>query len=1050
MSDLSSSMCQFTMRDFQRKKPFSSFLPGIAGLKGIPMWVFYVNRGQGIAGFGVESKDHPLMEFQCAQRAYQTVAQMGFRTFVTAKRGQGIWQAEPFGGRHEPNLQRSMTTSLNEFSIEEVNPQIGLKVNVLYFLLPNAPIGSLVRRVTFTNIGPDRLELEGLDGLPVMAPYGINDQTFKNMGRTIEAWMEVVNHEHGLPFFRIKASANDELKVEMIRAGNFAFSFEGGKLLPVVVDPQAVFGCDTAFNYPEKLTGGLTAVLQSTQTTQGRTPCAFFGFQRALEAGQSLEITSLFGNASSLELIQAQAKELTEPGIIDLKLQEAREVAAGITHAIQTHSASKNFDDYCRQTYLDNVMRGGAPLLVGDRHVYHTFSRKHGDLERDYNFFVVAPEFYSQGNGNYRDVNQNRRSDVFFNPRAGVFNIRLFMSLIQSDGYNPLVIQGSTFTLEPSKAQELLRLAGEPGELQQLFGAHFTPGKLLEVMQRARLLILDQDFFDQVFASAEQHIQAVHGEGYWSDHWSYNLDLVEAYLSIFPEEKSSVLFDSLLLPFYDNEYRVNPRCARFVLDGEEPRQFNVLKKDLEKETLINGRSLNPRWARAQHGKGDVFVQPLISKLTLLALLKFSALDPSGFGILMEGGKPGWYDALNGLPALFGSSMPDSYELLRLLNFLITALEETKRPVNLPVEAVELCKSINKVLSQEADQHQEWESLSDALEIYRENTRLGFDGACEDLAMHRTLKVMRDKLEVNLRKAEILAGGLPPTYFIHRAVEYEKTGGVDEHGRPLIRVTRFEPKPLPAFLEGPVRRMRTLTASPALELYQKIQHSDLFDHQLKMLRLNASLQDWPHEIGRARAFTPGWLENESIWLHMDFKYLLELLRAGLYEPFFKEFKAHLPPFMDAEVYGRSPLENSSFIASSAHPDTSLHGGGFVARLSGSTAEFISLWVMMVMGHQPFIQENGELKGQVKPILPGWLFDEQGLFNFRWLDACEVTLHNPTHEDTWKVTPQKVMLRGIEGQQYDFEGNMIPAPYTAWLREGKIVAMDVYFGSSNREA
>ena len=1050
MSDLDSSMCSFTIQDFQRKKPFSSFLPGIAGLKGIPMWVFYVNRGQGIAGFGVESKDHPLMEFQCAQRAYQNTAQMGFRTFLVGKRNQTVWHYEPFGLQQQSLFQRDLITGLNEFSIEETNSELGLKVKVLYFLLPNAPIGALVRLVTLTNIGSDRLELEGLDGLPVIAPYGINDQTLKNMGRTIEAWMEVVNHENGLPFFRIKASANDELKVEEIKAGNFAFGFEGSKLLPALVDPQAVFGNDTAFTYPEKLKGGLKALLQCSQTTQGRTPCAFIGFQHILEVGQSMELASLYGNASSLDLIQGQVNGLAEPGSIERKLEEARAIAADITNAVQTKSASRIFDDYCRQTYLDNVMRGGAPLIIGGRHVYHTYSRKHGDLERDYNFFVVSPEFYSQGNGNFRDVNQNRRSDVFFNPRAGAFNIRLFLSLIQSDGYNPLVIQGSTFTLDDGKAQELLSLSGEPGELQRLFSAHFTPGRLLDVIQRARLLIPDEDFFEQVLGAAEQHLQAVHGEGYWSDHWSYNLDLVEAYLWIYPEEKASVLFDTLLLPFYDNVYRVNPRRERFVLDGQEPRQFNVLSKDDEKETLINTRNKNPHWARTLQGKGDVFVQPLISKLTLLALLKFSTLDPSGFGIQMEAGKPGWYDALNGLPALFGSSMPDSYELLHLINFLVTALEEIKRPVNLPVEAVELCKSINKVLSDEPGPHEMWEGLSDALEIYRERTHLGFEGACEDLAMHRTLKVMRDKLESNLQQAEIAAGGLPPTYFIHRAVEYEKTGEVDAYGRPYIKVTRFEPKPLPAFLEGPVRRMRTLETGAALELYHKIQESSLFDQKLKMYRLNASLQAWTHEIGRARAFTPGWLENESIWLHMDFKYLLELLRAGLHDQFFAELKAHLPPFLDAGVYGRSPLENSSFIASSAHPDTTLHGNGFVARLSGSTAEFLSMWVMMVMGRQPFIHENGELQGQVSPILPGWLFDEKGKFSFRWLDVCEVSLHNAERLDTWKVNPQKVMLRGIDGQCFDFEGNRIPAPYAVWLREGKIVAMDVYFESLKHEA
>ena len=64
-------------------------------------------------------------------------------------------------------------------------------------------------------------------------------------------------------------------------------------------------------------------------------------------------------------------------------------------------------------------------------------------MERDYNAFFLATEPFSQGNGNFGDVNQNRREDVWLNPKVKDFNIRMFANLIQADGYNPLVIQGS-------------------------------------------------------------------------------------------------------------------------------------------------------------------------------------------------------------------------------------------------------------------------------------------------------------------------------------------------------------------------------------------------------------------------------------------------------------------------------------------------------------------------------------------------------------------------------------------------------------------------------
>jgi hypothetical protein len=54
---------RFVIKDYSAQRPFASFLPGIAGPLGIPLWVFYVNRGQAIASVGVESKDTPILEF---------------------------------------------------------------------------------------------------------------------------------------------------------------------------------------------------------------------------------------------------------------------------------------------------------------------------------------------------------------------------------------------------------------------------------------------------------------------------------------------------------------------------------------------------------------------------------------------------------------------------------------------------------------------------------------------------------------------------------------------------------------------------------------------------------------------------------------------------------------------------------------------------------------------------------------------------------------------------------------------------------------------------
>ena len=72
-------------------------------------------------------------------------------------------------------------------------------------------------------------------------------------------------------------------------------------------------------------------------------------------------------------------------------------------------------------------------------------------------------------------------------------------------------------------------------------------------------------------------------------------------------------------------------------------------------------------------------------------------------------------------------------------------------------------------------------------------------------------------------------------------------------------------------------------------------------------------------------------------------------------------------MDPAVYGRSTLENSSFIAPSINPDPDVRGQGWVARLSGSTAEMLSIWQFMMFGKKPFIVENDQLTFSPKPII-----------------------------------------------------------------------------------
>jgi hypothetical protein len=359
----------------------------------------------------------------------------------------------------------------------------------------------------------------------------------------------------------------------------------------------------------------------------------------------------------------------------------------------------------------------------------------------------------------------------------------------------------------------------------------------------------------------------------------------------------------------------------------------------------------------------------------------------------------------------------------------------------------------------------WDAAATARETYREGVRLGFAGDREELPFDKLepiLVAFQAKVRAGIHRAvEMNQGtspGIPPTYFAYSVTGYDlatDAGGEprrDDQGRPYVKANRFEPMVLPLFLEGPVHALKVQPdLDSARDLYARIRASDLYDPGLGMYKVNASLEDQSHEIGRARAFTPGWLENESIWLHMEYKYLLEVLKAGLYEEFYEDCQRALICFQDPGLYGRSPLENSSFLVSSAHPDESLHGAGFVARLSGATAEFLSIWTTMMAGPRPFHLQDGQLCLCFKPSLPGWLFDTEGRLSFTFLGRVHVTYHNPDRRDLFPGNGRSVrtaILYLADGRKVEFPEGIIGEPYARMVRAGQVTGIDIYFQTEGK--
>jgi len=941
---------RYRIDDYDQISAFSSFLPGIGGPDGAPLWCMYVNRGQSVVSFGVANKDNAIAEFLPATWAYQLVTTQGFRTFCKI---DGKFY-EPFQKDKDSvnyDLKRSMFIEPDRLSISEANNTLSLTFDVEYFSPVNKPVGSLLRLLTITNNSKETKKITALDGLGLILPVGYDDYIIKSMRRISEAYASVRLVCDNVPFYASKVMAHDEAEVVKVVQGNFYVSWQvkDGKFEQIepYVDPDLIFGANNDLVTPRLFIED-DQINRGAQIWENRLPCALTPFNAELKAGESVQLVSLAGFSPNEEMLADFLSGFKSLDDVKAVSGESKELIDDVLLPAFTVSDKPLLDAYTKQNYLDNILRGGIPEMLPSR-----------------SGPVPLHIYLSSGTGNYRDVCQNRRNDIWFYPKVADQEIRVFAELIQADGYNPLGIKGYFWMLDEGVDPLSFCPADDDKakkEFCNIFGKSFHPGQLLHWTDIHDVRIENRrEWLEGILANCSCKVEAGGCEGgYWIDHWDYIVDLLEAFTSIYPDKIQEVLTGKADIGWFYEGVNVAPRKDKYLILPSGPLQIeSVVEKP-----------------------GSTMQLPPVTvfgKLCSLLAVKAVSFDYECKGIEMEAGRPGWNDSMNGLPGLFGSSVCESAEVEILANWLLKHVKNIP-DTELPEEVVDL---IDEVINDLREKEYSWDRSAAIRENYREQIYSKASGKSTKVSsakLRSLLEGIKTRAEHAVANSTDKKSGLVHTYFRAVPVDVKPQKNADgsdrlhpERGVPYADIKKFEQIPLPLFLEGQVRRLRTLNdTQKARGIYNALRNSGVFDTNLDMYKLNECLAECPAEIGRARTFTRGWFENESIWMHMSYKYLFELLRLGLFEEFYEDAKTMLVPFMDPEVYGRSILENSSFIASSANPDKNVWGQGFVARLSGSTAEFIHIWLLMTAGQKPFFIKDGKLGFELAPALPGEWF------------------------------------------------------------------------------
>ena len=291
---------------YQALRPFASFLPGIAGEYGKPMWVFYTNRGQCISSFGVRDKNGAMLEFHPANKAYALTSLLGFRTFFKVAGASAPLLYEPFQpGAADGRGAAPVHPRRRDRDRGDPRGARAAYARRLLHLAEREPAGAGAAASRSRTSAAVPLRADVLDGLPQIVPYGLEE-------KLLEA---DVAHDGGVcrdPPCRRRPAV---LQAQGRAVGQARGAVDRGRLLRLhgaaeasrcrcMADPDLVFGTDTSLRTPLAfLRGARIDPLAARRETL--TGCAFAQLPLALEPGASSGWDSYFGQVPDWEIAQA-------------------------------------------------------------------------------------------------------------------------------------------------------------------------------------------------------------------------------------------------------------------------------------------------------------------------------------------------------------------------------------------------------------------------------------------------------------------------------------------------------------------------------------------------------------------------------------------------------------------------------------------------------------------------------------------------------------------------------------------------------------------------
>jgi hypothetical protein len=624
-------------------------------------WMFVSSTGALTAGR--RDPDHALFPYYTDDRIHDSQDQTGGKTALRVTRGGRTSLWEPFSQRYEGlyRITRSLAKSVysNKIVFEEVNHDLGLAFSFAWMTTDRF---GFVRRAAVVNLLDGPVEIELLDGIQNLMPYGLTRRFQMEYSTLADGYKEnELEPATGLGLFKLSSIPADRPEPNEALRATTVWS-EG-------IEAAHRLLCAAQL---DRFRQGLP--VEDETLIRGRRGAYFIHSRLALAAGGRKEWSMVAEVDQDAAGVAAVVALLKSGG--DLRAQLDEDVERGTENLIRIVAEGDGLqvtgDDLSSWRHfsnaLFNVMRGGIPdrgylisradfkafiaqanHAVAARHatfldalpetVLHstllelarqrqdpdlerlaheylplTFSRRHGDPSRPWNIFSIQVkgehgERLLNYQGNWRDIFQNWEALALSFPGYVESMIFKFAGASTADGYNPYRIMRDGFDWE----------------------------------------VLDPH-------DAWSYI------GYWGDHQVvYLLKLLEVSARYHPGALASLL-GRRVFTYADVPYRIKPYAA-MLEDSRNTIEFDAaLDREIRRRAAARGAD-----GKALPGAdGAPYRVNLAEKLLVLALARLFNYIPEA-GLWMNTQRPEWNDANNALVGS-GVSMVTLYSLRRFLSF----------------------------------------------------------------------------------------------------------------------------------------------------------------------------------------------------------------------------------------------------------------------------------------------------------------------------------------------------------------------------------------------